>query len=124
MKSFKFNSSFRTWFYRIVLNEAFKRRKKIKMEILEFQPDYNEEIMDENILLALSMDEQTHCLNEALKILPARESLALRLYYLEGESIKEVCEITGWSESNTKVILYRARKSMLTVLTKLMKSNY
>lgn len=121
IKSFNSKSSFRTWFYRIVLNETFQRRKKIKREFLEFQPDYNEEIVDESILLALDKDEQIHNINEALKMLPDRESVVLRLFYLEEESIKDVCEITGWSESNTKVILHRARKSMLYALNKLIK---
>ncbi|MCR8556393.1 RNA polymerase sigma factor [Mucilaginibacter sp. BJC16-A38] len=124
IKSFNSKSSFRTWFYRIVLNEAFQRRKKIKREFLEFQPDYNEEIVDESFLLALDKDEQIHTINEALKMLPDRESVVLRLFYLEEESIKDVCEITGWSESNTKVILHRARKSMLNALNKLIKLNH
>ena len=124
MKSFNSKSSFRTWFYRIVLNEAFQRRKKIKREFLEFQPDYDEETLDESILLGLDKDEQIHTINEALKMLPDRESVVLRLFYLEEESIKDVCEITGWSESNTKVILHRARKSMLCALNKLMKLNH
>jgi RNA polymerase sigma factor (sigma-70 family) len=123
MKSFNSKSSFRTWFYRIVLNEALKYRKIIKREILDFQPEYNEEIIDENILFALQKDEQIYYINEALKILPAHESLVLRLYYLEEESIKDVCDITGWSESNTKVVLHRARKSMLVAWNKLMKLN-
>ena len=124
IKSFNSKSSFRTWFYRIVLNEAFQRRKKIKRDFLEFQPDYNEDIMDESILSALDKDEQIHNINEALKMLPDRESVVLRLCYLEEESIKDVCEITGWSESNTKVILHRARKSMLHALNKLIKLNH
>jgi RNA polymerase sigma factor (sigma-70 family) len=124
IKSFNSKSSFRTWFYRIVLNEAFQQRKKIKMEFIEFQSDYNEEIVDEGILLALNKDEQTHIINEALKMLSDRESVVLRLFYLEEESIKDVCEITGWSESNTKVILHRARKSMLHALNKLIKLSY
>ncbi|WP_299288356.1 RNA polymerase sigma factor [uncultured Mucilaginibacter sp.] len=124
IKSFNSKSNFRTWFYRIVLNEAFQRRKKIKREFIEFQPEYNEEIVDESILLALDKDEQIHNINEALKMLPDRESVVLRLFYLEEESIKDVCEITGWSESNTKVILHRARKSMLYALNKLIKLNH
>jgi len=124
MRSFNATSTFRTWFYRIVLNEAFQRRKKIKKDFLEFKPDYNDEIKDESILLELDKDEQIYNINEALKMLPDRESVVLRLFYLEEESIKDVCEITGWTESNTKVILHRARKSMLHALNKLMKLNH
>lgn len=124
MKSFNAKSTFRTWFYRIVLNEAFQRRRKFKNDILDFHPVYNEEIEDESILFNLNKDEQVHVINEALKLLSDRESVVLRLFYLEEESIRDVCEITGWTESNTKVILYRARKNMLSALNKLMKLNY
>lgn len=123
IQSYNAASTFKTWFYRIVLNEAFQRRKKLKKDVLQFQPDYDNEIKDESILLDLDRDEQIHNINEALKMLPDRESLVLRLFYLEEGSIKEVCEITGWSESNTKVILHRARKSMLSALNKLKKLN-
>src|SRR5476651_2727198 len=78
---FKFNSAFRTWFYRIVLNESFGLRKKNKKEFLEFKPGYNEDVADESILLGLQKDEQVYYINEALKILPDRESLVLRLFY-------------------------------------------
>lgn len=123
MRSYNAASTFKTWFYRIVLNEAFQRRKKLKKDFLQFLPDYNEDIKDQSILFDLDKDEQIHNINEALKMLPDRESVVLRLFYLEEESIKDVCEITGWSESNTKVILHRARKSMLCALNKLKKLN-
>lgn len=123
MRSYNATSTFRTWFYRIVLNEAFQRRKKLKKDFLQFQSDYNEDMNDESISLDLDKDEQIHDINQALKMLSERESLVLRLFYLEEESIKDVCEVTGWSESNTKVILHRARKSMLSALNKLKKLN-
>jgi RNA polymerase sigma factor (sigma-70 family) len=123
MKNFKFQSKFSTWFYRIVLNEAFMRLKKLKRDMVIFTPDYNEEVADESVVDLLQADEQTYMINEALKMLAPNESLVLRLFYLEEENVKEVCEITGWTESNTKVILHRARKSMLLALNKLMKTS-
>jgi RNA polymerase sigma factor (sigma-70 family) len=119
--TFNAKSSFRTWFYRIVLNEAFQQRKRSKRAFIEFQPEYAEDILDESILLNLHKDELTYYINEALKILPDRESVVLRLFYLQEESIKEVCETTGWTAANTKVILHRARKSMLAALNQIMK---
>jgi len=74
------------------------------------------------MLLSLSEDEQRYCINEALKKLPPKESLVLRLFYLQEESVKEIGEITGWSASNVKVMLHRARKKMQVVLQQIMKS--
>jgi RNA polymerase sigma factor (sigma-70 family) len=122
IKKFNRTSKFSTWFYRIVVNEALVRLNKLKKEIISFNEDYETDVPDESILLRLKEDEQSYLINEALKQLQPRESLALRLFYLQEESIKEVCEITGWSEANTKVILHRARKNMYTAMSLVLKS--
>ena len=38
--------------------------------------------------------------------------IVLTLQELEGRSVKEIAEITGWSESLVKVQAFRARKEM------------
>lgn len=121
--SFSKKSTFSTWFYRIVMNEALMRLRKLKKEFIDFTDINDDDISDENAILSLKEDEQTYLINEALRKLSSKESLALRLFYLQEESVKEVCEITGWSEANTKIILHRARKNMFVVLTQLMKTD-
>ena len=121
IKSFNQKSKFNTWFYRIVINEAFKRLKKIKKEVVSFIEEYDQEVVDESVLVSLQEEEQTYYINEALKKLSPNESLILRLFYLQDESIKAVCEVTGWSESKVKVTLFRARKNMLLILNHLFK---
>jgi len=116
LKSFNGKSKFSTWFYRIVTNEAFQRLKKSKREMVSFVEEYDQEMGDESPLLALQEEERVHHVNEALKKLSPNESLTLRLFYLQEESMKEVCDITGWSESKVKVTLHRARKSMYSIL--------
>src|SRR6478609_6830041 len=123
IKSFNKQSSISTWFYRIVTNEALMRLRKMKKDIIEFSENYPGDSIDENPMNALQEDVQQYLVNQALQELAPKESLALRLFYLQEESMKEVCEITGWSTSNTKVILHRARKNMFAVLTRLMKIN-
>jgi len=56
-----------------------------------------------------------------LSKLNEKEALVLHLFYLEEMSIKEIVEIVGYTESNVKVILHRARKT-LNLNTK--KSNF
>lgn len=119
LSSFSNRSSFRTWFYRIVVNEALSRLRKEKRELISYTDDLNDERADETILTDLKEEEQIQQINEALQKLPPKESLALRLFYLQEESIKEVCEVTGWTESNTKVILHRARKNMFKIMNQL-----
>jgi RNA polymerase sigma factor (sigma-70 family) len=120
LKSFNKKSKFSTWFYRIVTNEAFKKLKKLKKEAVSFLEEYSLDEIDESAILAFQEEEQIYHVNVALKKLSPNESLALRLFYLQEESIKEICEITGWSDSKTKVTLCRARKNMHAVYTKLL----
>ncbi len=122
LSSFSNRSSFRTWFYRIVVNEALMRLKRDKKEFISYTGELSNETVDQNTLATLKEEEQVYLINEALQKLPPKESLALRLFYLEEESIKEVCEITGWTESNSKVILHRARKNMFMIMHQLLKT--
>ncbi len=120
--SFSKRSTFRTWFYRIVVNEALMRLKKQKKEIVSYTEEFTDEIVDESLVTSLKEEEQSYLINEALQKLAPKESLVLRLFYLQEESIREVCEITGWSQANTKVLLHRARKNMFLIIQQLMKT--
>jgi RNA polymerase sigma-70 factor (ECF subfamily) len=122
--SFHRRSRFSTWFYRIVINEAFMKLKKLKKEIVSFGDESNTDIEDDGFHLSLREEQQTYLINKALERLAPKESLALRLFYLQEESIKEVCDLTGWSESNTKVILFRARKHMFAAMREIINSEF
>jgi RNA polymerase sigma-70 factor (ECF subfamily) len=75
----------------------------------------------EKSILELEEDDQKYFINEALKKLTSKESLILRLFYLEENSIDEISNLTGWSESNIKVILHRARTNLRLVLSDIYK---
>lgn len=119
LSTFKGKSKFCTWLYRIVINEAFKAIKKQKFEIISFGGSSvltTPEI--DSFSSGFEADEQRFYINEALKMLSPKASLVLRLFYLEENSIEEIAEITGWSLSNIKVLLHRARISMKELLLK------
>ena len=118
LNTFNGGSKFSTWFYRIVINESFKLIKKHKADFVDFvetPPEITTETY--NSILKLEVDDQKYYINEALKKLSSKESLALRLFYLEENSIDEICDITGWSCSNIKVLLHRARINLRFILT-------
>lgn len=119
LSTFKGKSKFSTWLYRIVINEAFKVLKKQKSEILLFSgsPVFTTPESD-CFSLVINVDEQRFYINEALRMISPKESLVLRLFYLEENSIEEIAEITGWTFSNIKVLLYRARNNMKELLMK------
>ena len=115
--TFKGKSKFRTWLYRIVINEAFKALKKLKKEIITYgELSVNITSENEDIVLKIEDDHQRYYINETLKMLSPNESLVLRLFYLEENSIEEITEITGWTCTNIKVILHRAMANMREIL--------
>ena len=110
---FRGKSKFSTWFFRIVINEALKSSKLIRKEkyIADTRTDSAEpghvEIDD-----IVSRDQQKYYIDQAMQNIPSKEALALTLFYIEEYSVEEIREVTGWTESNVKVLLHRARKNM------------
>lgn len=124
LDTFKGNSKFSTWLYRIVINESFKVTRKRKNELLSFVDEFSAIPTElEKSILELEEDDQKYFINEALKKLSSKESLVLRLFYLEENSIDEVSNLTGWSDSNVRVILHRARTNLRQVLSDIYKLN-
>ncbi len=123
LRSFRGNSNFKTWFYRILINEAFKRLQKIKKEIV-FPDTHNIPDVEDiaTTFRGLNEEEQKLLVTESLKKIPPKEALTLQLFYLEGNNIEEITNLTGWSESNVKVMLHRARKHLLDVVKRMMEN--
>ncbi|MEO6589543.1 MAG: sigma factor-like helix-turn-helix DNA-binding protein, partial [Pyrinomonadaceae bacterium] len=54
-----------------------------------------------------------------LGFLPPEDAMVLTMMDGEGESVKEVAQMTGWSESKVKTKAFRARKRIREILQKL-----
>ena len=59
----------------------------------------------------VELKEKRKQINQVLTLMKPKERLMLELYYLQENSIKEIQLITGFSASNIKVLLHRARKN-------------
>ncbi len=119
LRQFKFDSSFKTWFYRIVTNEALMCLRRQKNHTLLFT-DLPEIEVDTDT--EITYEELEKYIEPAMIHLPPRESLVLRLFYLEQMNIQAVSNITGWSVNNVKIILHRARKRMKLIINMLIKN--
>ena len=121
LKKFRFQSRFSTWLYRITVNLSFKQLKKLKLQESSFVSagqegtDTTPDGFDK-----LNETDRKFYINKAFETLSPKESLALRLFYLDENPVGEISNITGWSENNVKVILHRARKSFYAALGKIL----
>lgn len=121
--SFGGKAKFSTWFFRIVINESLKILKREEVDRVRSKV-YTETVSDTlpQALNLLDEDQQKYYIHKALKEIDSKEALALNLFYLQENSLGEICDVTGWSRANSKVILYRARRSMYLELDRLLKS--
>ena len=118
LSSFKEESCFSTWIYRIATNTALSAARKRKHNTLHLDDAAYSNIHDEMIDEALDNDseEQLQRLSEAIDRLNAEERALITLYYMNEIPIAEVATIMRLTESNVKTRLYRTRKKLYLLL--------
>jgi RNA polymerase sigma factor (sigma-70 family) len=124
LSTYQQKARFSTWLYRIVYTTALNHLKKKKINTVPVDDPYldHENLAEhQNQLDALTASEQKHFLSLALERLPGDDSFILTLYYLEETPIAEICQITGLTESNVKIKLFRARKRLHGILEQILK---
>jgi RNA polymerase sigma factor (sigma-70 family) len=110
---FKFESTFGTWLKRIVVNKCINeiKRKKADLEYTDDIARYSQKEAD-NDLPILSVDK----VKEAMEHLPGGSRMIFQLYLLEGYDHREIAEILGVSESNSKSQYMRAKRRIKEIL--------
>lgn len=110
LSNFDTKGSLKAWCYTIAYRTAIDYKRKIKYttDIDQATHLHTFQSSDEN----LHDDETKYNIQALLNHLHDEDKMIVSLYYLEEMNIKEVCKITGLTESNIKIKLYRARKEM------------
>lgn len=122
--SFERKSRFSTWLFRIAYNAAITRSRRKKYEFIplddRLMANYSE---DEIRLSAGQMDSEDRkmLIESALNKLPGEDNLLITLFYKTGNSVEEISDITGLTESNVKVRLHRIRKRLYNEISLIMK---
>ncbi|MCX6234643.1 MAG: RNA polymerase sigma factor [Bacteroidetes bacterium] len=119
LRSFRQESRFSTWLFRIVYNTAISRMRKRKTETITLDDDIVENFTTDEIhedIRALSDDEQRILLNNALEKLPVIDYTIITLFYIEDCPVEEISQITGLTNVNVKVRLHRIRKRLYAEL--------
>lgn len=121
LNSFKRQSSFATWLYRIVYNTAISKvriRKKGVLSLEDFPVDSIDFIGNNANEEDVEMEYRSSLLNFALQKINEEERGLISLYYYEEMSTDEISELTGISKQNVKVKLFRTRQKMLEIIEK------
>jgi RNA polymerase sigma-70 factor, ECF subfamily len=123
LRSFKGDSKFSTWLYRIVYNAAISHTRKRQQEFIQIDDRVMSDTTEDDILEDLDRvesDQQAKLVNIAINRLPPDESALVTLFYMEENSIDDISHITGLSVSNVKVKLHRIRKKLYDDLQQMM----
>jgi RNA polymerase sigma-70 factor (ECF subfamily) len=120
LKTFKFESKFSTWFYRIVYNTALtklsSRKRQTESEMVDIDELHNIESKysaDEFIKNDLSEN-----VRKIVSELPAKNAAVITLFYLEEMTCEEVSETLNMTVNNVKVLLHRSRNLLKEIIEK------
>lgn len=123
LDTFRKESRFSTWLYRIAFNEAISRTRLKKLPEVEFNEEISESAAEEEVenhVMGLDPAEQKKIVGKVLKRFPDSDQLMISLFYYEGMQIAEIAEVTGLSESNVKVRMHRLRKKIFNELNEIL----
>ena len=120
LSSYKGTAPFEHWFMRLSLNACYDalRRKRNRPDQTISDMLFDDESWQDrlsNIPDAsdrVGLEEARELVYTVLGQISDRARIVLTLQELEGRSLLEITEITGWSESLVKVQAFRARKEM------------
>lgn len=124
LDTFKFESKFSTWLYRIVYRTSLSALRQQKI-FTDYDEARSEELTQDEIDSAASLlerNDRREIISRVMRLLPPDESMLLTLYYLEECSVDDICRITDLSASNVKVRLFRGRKHFHEKLLRVMKT--
>jgi RNA polymerase sigma-70 factor (ECF subfamily) len=120
LKDFKGESKFSTWLYTIVYHLSVSRLRKKQLKTVSIHDEHFRtfDVGDtDHFLSRITNDEQSAMVRSAIEKLSGEEQALVTLYYLNESSVKEISGITGDTESNVKVKLFRVRKRLGELLT-------
>jgi len=122
--TFKEDAKFSTWLYKIIYNTAISRFRKKHIESYSMEESQIADSIHEKEVDGLNIlhhKERKKIISEAISRLKEDEGVAMTLFYLNENSIREIEDITGFTGSNIKILLHRGRKKLLFELKKILK---
>jgi len=119
LATFKGESKFSTWVYKIAyygsLDYLKKKKRQLETEAVDISEVYNLSSL-ESVLEDIDRKERLAVLKEAIQKLSEKDSTIVTLFYFEELSIKEIAMVTGLTPEVLKVRLFRSRKQLANIL--------
>jgi len=114
LKSFRFESQFSTWLYRITINKCKDHLRKVKIRSI-FAPIKDGDAEPEYIP-SMEHKDISEIVNKAISKLPEKLRLPLLLKDIEGFSYQEIAEAVDCEIGTVKSRIFRAREGLRELL--------
>jgi RNA polymerase sigma-70 factor (ECF subfamily) len=134
LPKFEGRSTLKTWITRIVANEAKRRKKKesrqVSLDSLTSEDDNFLERFDSKGHWSsppgswdiaspdeiLEEKQLKKCIDATIKVLPEKQKAVFLLRDIEDYSLDQICNILDVSDSNVRVLLFRARNRLFQTI--------
>jgi RNA polymerase sigma-70 factor (ECF subfamily) len=119
LPSFRGDSCFSTWLYRIAYNTAVSATRKKKREWLAIDEMTAGDLPEEpdGEWERENREEQLARLEQAMEQLLPDERALILLFYMQEKTVEEIAGITGLTLSNVKTKLHRIRKKLIVLMS-------
>jgi RNA polymerase sigma-70 factor (ECF subfamily) len=117
LKGFRHDAPFENWLSRITIRTCYDTlRKNRRSKYNTPLQDLTYEVKDNSIQARQEAREAHELLTWAMAKLSPDERVVVTLLELEEKSVREVADLTSWSEGNVRVRAHRARNALKRIL--------
>ena len=117
LAKFRGDAPFEHWLARIIVSACYdflRKERRVREHVALDAIEY--EVRDLTIDSAIAAGRARELLAFAMSRLAPDDQLILTLCEIEDRSVRDVAELTGWSEGNVKVRAFRARQNLKKIL--------
>jgi RNA polymerase sigma-70 factor (ECF subfamily) len=121
LRSFRGESSFKSWLYRILINQyrdraRSRRREELRLVAVRAGEERRQELAGERGASELHADELSDVVKEKIELLPDRQREVLVLHLYQGLDYHEIASALGCTYDDVKMNLSLARKRLKELL--------
>ena len=121
LSTFKGDSKFSTWLYKIAYYGSLDYLKKEKRRLITSTIDSDHDIHFSELTTILDqfeIQDRKNMIKQSLDELSSDEAVLVTLHYFEELSLQEISEVINVSSNTIKVRLFRIRKRLAEILEK------
>jgi RNA polymerase sigma-70 factor (ECF subfamily) len=131
LRGFRSEAPFEHWLMRLTVRTCYdflrahrRSRETIFSELSKLETDWLERFVTQPDTAGESIEAARALIERILSQLSPASRLTITLLNIEGRTVKEITEITGWTRALVKVRAFRARKEMRKLLARMTKEKY